>query len=110
MAPDDADDLWCKPGTVQRTHFYACPVLPYETMYVGFLQIYRAEEPEGYFHGPLWLELVSSRDGMHWLREECDTAAKGLYDLYETSRPRSLSPAEDCGRCFQCWPPSQESA
>jgi hypothetical protein len=25
MAPDDIDDLWCKPGTVQRTHFYACP-------------------------------------------------------------------------------------
>ena len=72
MAPDDIDDRWCHPGSVERTHFYACPVLPYETMYVGFLQIYRAEDPEGYFHGPLWLELVSSRDGMHFLREEGD--------------------------------------
>lgn len=90
MAPDDADDLWCKPETVQRTHFYACPVLPYETMYVGLLQIYRAEEPEGYFHGPLWLELVSSRDGMHWLREEVDTTIRNIYALYETSRPPIL--------------------
>ncbi len=90
MAPDDYDDRWCKPGTVQRTHFYACPVLPYETMYVGFLQIYRAEEPEGYFHGPLWLELVSSRDGIHWLREEVDTSVRGPYVLQETSRPPLL--------------------
>lgn len=91
MTPDDIDDLWCKPGTVQRTHFYACPVIPYETMYVGLLQIYRAEEPEGYFHGPLWLELVSSRDGMHWLRAEPDTSVKGPYTLYETSRPPLLN-------------------
>ncbi len=91
MAPDDCDDLWCKPDTVQRTHFYACPVLPYETMYVGFLQIYRAEEPEGFFHGPLWLELVSSRDGVHWLREECDTSVRGPYVLNEVSRSPLLN-------------------
>lgn len=72
MAPDDFDDRWAKPDTVQRTHFYACPSAPYETMYIGLLQIYRAEEQWGYFHGPLWLELVSSRDGVHWLREEGD--------------------------------------
>jgi len=91
MAPDDTDDLWCKQGTVQRTHFYACPVFPYETMYVGLLQIYRAEEPEGYFHGPVWLELVSSRDGMRWLRVEPDTTVKGPYVLHETSRPPLLN-------------------
>ncbi len=91
MAPDDIDDLWCKPDTAQRTHFYACPVLPYETMYVGFLQIYRAEEPEGYFHGPLWLELVSSRDGMHWNRVEPDPSVKQMYELHSTSRPPILS-------------------
>jgi len=91
MAPDDYDDLWCKQDTVQRTHFYACPVLPYETMYLGFLQIYRAIEPEGFFHGPLWLELVSSRDGFHWLREEVDTSVHHPYALHETSRPPLLN-------------------
>lgn len=91
MAPDDIDDLWCKQDTVQRTHFYACPVLPYETMYVGFLQIYRAAEPEGYFHGPLWLELVSSRDGMHWNRAEPDTTIRQIYSLQDTSRPPVLN-------------------
>jgi len=91
MAPDDIDDLWCKPDTVQRTHFYACHILPYETMYVGLVQIYRAAEPEGYFHGPLWLELVSSRDGVHWLRAEPDTAIRNIYSLQDTSRPPLLN-------------------
>ena len=91
MAPDDIDDLWCRPDTVQRTHFYACPVVPYETMYIGLLQIYRAEEPEGYFHGPLWLELVSSRDGIHWNRVEPDPSIKGPYETWTTTRPPLLS-------------------
>ena len=72
MAPDDLDDRWCEPGTVARTHFYGCSAAAYESMYIGLLQIYRAEDPEGYFHGPLWLELVSSRDGVHFKREEGD--------------------------------------
>jgi len=98
MAPDDKDDLWVDPNmasytqfdgsllplleqrpgwqteasAVARTHFYGCSSIPYETMYVGMLQIYRAHDPEGYFHGPLWMEVVSSRDGFHWHREEGD--------------------------------------
>lgn len=91
MAPDDIDDLWCKQDTVQRTHFYACHILPYETMYLGLLQIYRAEEPEGYFHGPLWLELVNSRDGTHWLREKPDTTIRGIYSTQDASRPPLLN-------------------
>ena len=72
MAPDDFDDRWVKPGSIQRTHFYVCPVVAYQNMYLGFLSIYRAEDDEGYFHGPIFIELVTSRDGVHWLREEGD--------------------------------------
>lgn len=72
MAPDDFDDRWTAPGSVQRAHFYHCPVTAYETLYVGFLMIFRAEDDEGYFHGPMFAELVTSRDGVHWLREEGD--------------------------------------
>jgi hypothetical protein len=72
IAPDDFDDRWVKPGSVQRTHFYNCPVTAYQNMYVGMLMIYRAEDAEGYFHGPMFVELVTSRDGVHWLREEGD--------------------------------------
>lgn len=72
MSPDDDDDTWAKPESVQRTHFYACPTFPYESVYVGFVEIYRPEDNEGYFHGPLWVELVTSRDGFHFNREEYD--------------------------------------
>jgi hypothetical protein len=72
MAPDDFDDRWTMPGTVQRAHFYGCPTFAYETMYVGMLWVFRAEDDEGYFHGPTYTELVTSRDGIHWLREEGD--------------------------------------
>lgn len=70
MAPDDFDDRWTRPGSVQRTHFYNCPITVYQDIYLGFLMIYRAEDEEGYFHGPMFVELVTSRDGLHWLREE----------------------------------------
>ncbi len=70
MAPDDFDDRWVRPGSVQRTHFYVCPVVAYQNMYLGFLSVFRAEDDEGYFHGPIFIELVTSRDGVHWLREE----------------------------------------
>ena len=70
MAPDDFDDRWAKPGSVQRTHFYVCRVLAYQNMYLGLLSVFRAWDEEGYFHGPIFTELVTSRDGIHWLREE----------------------------------------
>jgi len=72
MAPDDFDDRWTKPGSIQRTHFYVCPVFAYQNVYLGFLSIFRAEDDEGYFHGPIFIELVTSRDGVHWLRQEGD--------------------------------------
>ncbi len=72
MAPDDFDDRWAVPGSIQRTHFYVCPVFAYQNMYIGFLSIFRGEDAEGYFHGPVFIELVTSRDGVHWLRQEGD--------------------------------------
>lgn len=72
MAPDDFDDRWVKPGSVQRTHMYNCPVMIYQDMYIGLLVVYRADDDEGYFHGPLFVEVVSSRDGFHWIRQDGD--------------------------------------
>ena len=72
MAPDDFDDRWVKPGAIHRTHLYGCPMYPYETMYIGLLWIFRADDEDGYFLGPVFNELVTSRDTFHWLREEGD--------------------------------------
>lgn len=74
--PDTFDDRWAIPGTVQRTHFYGLSAFPYETMYVGFLWVFRATELDGempgYLIGPCFVELVSSHDGVNWTRQEGD--------------------------------------
>lgn len=72
MAPDDLDDRWAEPGSICRAHFYGCPVFNYQTMYLGILWVFLADDIEGYFNGPLFNEIVSSRDGIRWLREEGD--------------------------------------
>ena len=44
----------------------------YETMYLGLLWIFRATDDEGYLVGPVFVELATSRDGIHWEREDGD--------------------------------------
>jgi len=70
MAPDDFDDRWAPAGTLQRTHFYGLSAFAYESMYVGLLWIFRATDVDGYYIGPVFAEVVTSHDGIHWLREE----------------------------------------
>jgi len=71
MAPDDADDHWAEPGSIHRSHFYGCPIFPYESMYIGLMWMFLADrDDDGYFLGPVFNELVTSRDGIHWLRAE----------------------------------------
>lgn len=72
LEPDTIDDRWVPAGTVQRTHLYGLSAFPYESMYIGFLWIFRATDAEGYYVGPCFVELVSSHDGVHWTREEGD--------------------------------------
>lgn len=71
MAPDDQDDTWAEPGSIHRSHFYGCPMFPYQTMYIGLMWLFRADrDDDGYFFGPVFNELVTSRDGIHWNRAE----------------------------------------
>jgi hypothetical protein len=81
LHPDAVDDRWST-NIIQRTHFYGLSAFPYETMYLGFLWIHRATNlvanpPQyaGYQVGPIYMELVSSRDGVNWTREEGDRPA-----------------------------------
>ena len=68
--PDAYDDRWVSAGTVERTHFYGMSAFPYESMYIGFLWIFRATDAQGYYVGTVYTELVSSHDGVQWTREE----------------------------------------
>ncbi len=67
LTPDEYDDRWvAAPG--QHTDFYGLCGFAYESMYLGFLWIFRITD--GKNDGPIFVELVSSRDGVHWLRQE----------------------------------------
>lgn len=73
MAPDAYDDRWATGE--QRTHFYGLCGFPYQSMYIGFLWVFRATDAGGYTDGPIFVEIVTSRDGIHWRREEGDRPA-----------------------------------
>ena len=71
IAPDSFDDRWAK--GIQRTSFYGLSAFNYQSMYLGFLWVFRGtDETEGYFDGPIFCELVTSRDGVNWLRQQGD--------------------------------------
>ena len=72
---DSYDDRWVPAGTVQRTHIYGMGTFAYESMYVGLLWIFRATDVDGYYIGPVFTEIASSRDGVHWTREEAPRPA-----------------------------------
>ncbi len=65
LVPDEEDDRWVtKPG--QRTEFYSLSAFAYQSMYIGFLEVFR--NTDGWKDGPIFIELITSRDGLHWQR------------------------------------------
>lgn len=85
VIPDTVDDRWAK--GIQRTSFYGMSAFNYESMYIGFLWIFRAtDHEEGYFDGPIYCEIATSHDGVNWFRQEGDRPAsldvgpKGAWD------------------------------
>ena len=68
LVPDYIDDdNWVK-RSGQRTDFYGLCGFAYESMYLGFLWIFRIVD--GVDDGPLFIELVTSHDGVNWRRQE----------------------------------------
>ena len=67
LSPDEIDDHWVS-ALNQRTEFYGLSAFPYESGYIGFLWIFRIID--GKNDGPIYSELVSSRDGIKWVRQE----------------------------------------
>jgi hypothetical protein len=67
LVPDEFDDRWTQGGG-QRTDFYGLCGFAYESMYLGFLWVFRITD--GNNDGPIFVELVSSHDGVNWIRQE----------------------------------------
>ena len=67
LVPDEFDDRWVT-RSGQHTDFYGLAAFPYQSLYLGFLWIFRIVD--GKNDGPIFCELVSSRDGVTWDRQE----------------------------------------
>jgi hypothetical protein len=66
LLPDYIDDNWVK-ADGQRTDFYGLCGFAYESMYLGFLWIFQIADDRD--HGPIFIELVTSHDGVNWRRQ-----------------------------------------
>ena len=93
LAPDAVDDRWVTADR-QHTDFYGLSAFAYESMYLGFLWVFRIDD--GHNDGTIHVELVSSRDGIEWKRVEGDRppllelGAGGAWDdgmLHTPSQP-----------------------
>lgn len=67
LIPDEKDDSWVSLQN-QRTEFYGLSAFPYESGYLGLLWIFHITD--GNNDGPIYCEIVSSRDGIYWVRQE----------------------------------------
>ena len=67
LVPDEFDDRWVTQAG-QRTEFYGLSAFPYESMYIGFLWVFRITD--GNNDGPIFIELVTSHDGVNFVRQE----------------------------------------
>ncbi len=70
LTPDEFDDRWVTSESTEGAHtdFYGLCGFAYESMYLGFLWIFPITN--GKNDGPVFVELVTSHDGVHWERQE----------------------------------------
>lgn len=70
LTPDEYDDRLVADADAAGAHtdFYGLCGFAYETMYLGFLWMFPITD--GKNDGPIFVELVSSRDGVHWRRQD----------------------------------------
>jgi hypothetical protein len=70
LTPDEFDDRWVTEDSAKDAHtdFYGLCGFAYESMYLGFLWVFPITD--GKNDGPIFVELVTSHDGVHWERQE----------------------------------------
>jgi hypothetical protein len=92
LAADIIDDV-VYPGYYPA--LYGMPVFPLGEQYIGLLWLIKARDTAG-AHGQVLVQLVSSHDGLHWIREEgnrpaiLDVGPSGAWDsgqVYTALRP-----------------------
>jgi hypothetical protein len=71
LIPDLEDDAWAQAARVEggHTQFYGMPIFRYESVLLGFLQVFQVTDTVNPSHdGPVHVQLACSRDGRTWQR------------------------------------------
>lgn len=67
--PDMEDEAWTEGRSGYHTQFYGMPIVRYESVLLGFLQVFRVTDTEHPSHdGEIDVQLTCSRDGRRWTR------------------------------------------
>lgn len=74
LVPDEFDDRWVI-DDYDHTDFYGLSAFAYESGYIGLLWIFPITN--GVSDGPVFCELVSSRDGINWVRQDPRHGGRG---------------------------------
>ena len=68
VIPDKVDDEWTEGNPDHYTQCYGMPIFRYESMVLGFLQVFKCTDGVASWDGTTDVQLVSSRDGRDWHR------------------------------------------
>jgi len=71
LIPDLEDDAWAEAAGIEggHTQFYGMPIFRYESLLLGFLQVFQVTDVVNPSHdGPVHVQLASGRDGRTWQR------------------------------------------
>ena len=68
LIPDLEDEVWAEGRKGHYTQFYGMPIFRYESMLLGFLQVFKCTDGGTSTDGTIDVQLTCSRDGRHWQR------------------------------------------
>jgi len=104
VIPDPEDEEWTQGHEGYFTQFYGMPIVRYESMLLGFLQIFKCTDGAS-SNGPMEVQLTSSRDGRRWQRVGdrrpiLERGPEGAWDWGMVSSKNSLVSDGDIVRLY----------
>lgn len=105
VLPDPQDDEWADGNPDHYTQFYGMPITRYESMILGFLEVFKCTDGVASFDGTTDVQLVSSRNGRDWERVGdrspiIERGPEGAFDWGVVQMGNSLVPDGDMVRVY----------
>ena len=66
LLPDPEDEAWTEGREGHYTQFYGMPIFRYESVLLGFLQVFKCTDGHRSCEGTIDVQLTCSRDGRRW--------------------------------------------